>query len=346
MHRTELSPDAIIRAAEELGFSGVVSVASLGDPGPSLDLAFGLAERGHRVPNSVETRFAMASGCKGFTAVAIGLLIDAGKLELATQLGDCVPERRFKFAQVTIGQLLNHTSGVPDYFDEEVATDYAALWRDRPCYGMTKAENFLPLFADLPMKAPPGSGFHYCNSGFILLGLAIEALTGRDHRDFIQERIFAPSGMTRTGYFAMDALPENTATGYIEAGAQGWRSNIFAVPAIGGADGGAFTTAGDLRRFWTALLDGRLLKPATLERFLAPSVRVPERAGTYYGRGFWLRERSGQKVVAIEGADPGVALESQVTLQDRRVLTVLSNVGGGAEGMFRRVADCAGCDDG
>lgn len=331
------SRDAVIRAAQQCGFSGVVSVAPL-DEGPSLGLAFGLAERGHRVPNTVETRFAMASGCKGFTAVAIGQLIDAGKIELDTPLGDCVPERRFKFASVTIGQLLNHTSGVPDYFDEAVATDFAALWRDRPCYSMTRAEDFLPLFQDRPMQAAPGGGFHYCNAGFILLGLAIEALTGRDHRDFIQERIFAPCGMTRTGYFAMDALPENTATGYVEAGAQGWRSNIFAVPSIGGADGGAFTTAGDLRRFWSALLGGRLLQPATCERFLAPSVRVPERAGTHYGYGFWLREKRGQKIIALEGADPGVALESQVTLHDRRVLTVLSNRDGGAEQMFRAVA--------
>ena len=334
MEMADLQVDDIVRAAKAMDFSGVISVAS---PGPelSLDLAFGFAEHGHRVPNTVETRFAMASGCKAFTAVAVGMLIDEGRIGLETRLMDCVPGRAFRFApEVTIGQLLNHTSGVPDYFDEEVETDYAALWRTRPSYGMTQAADFLPLFEDRPMKAAPGSAFHYCNAGYVLLGLAIEALVGRDFRSFIAERIFAACGMRRSGYFALDALPQNTATGYVARGPEGWRSNIFSVPSVGGADGGAFTTVGDLLRFWTTLLDGRLLKPETVARFIAPSVHVGEREATDYGYGFWLRERRGQRIVAIEGADPGVALESQVMLHNGIIITVLSNVDDGAAALF------------
>jgi CubicO group peptidase (beta-lactamase class C family) len=262
------------------------------------------------------------------------MLIDEGRVGLDTKLADCVPDHVFKFGSVTIGQLLNHTSGVPDYFDEDVESDFAALWRERPSYRMTDPADFVPLFEHLPMKAKPGSGFHYCNSGFVLLALAIESLVDEDFSDFIAERIFDACGMTRSGYFALDALPENTATGYVNHGLGGWRSNIFAVPVIGGGDGGGYTTVGDMRRFWTALLGGKLLKPETLARFTAPTVRVTEREGTDYGYGFWLRARHGQRIVAVEGADPGANMESQVSLHNGIITTVLSNVDDGAGPMF------------
>ena len=205
---TDISAEDIARQVGETGFSGVVSLAPLGS-GPSLDLAFGLAERSHRIPNTVETRFAMASGCKIFTAMAVGSLIQEGRIGLDTTLADCVRSRQFHFGSaVTVGQLLNHTSGIPDYFSEEAESDYAALWRDRPCYRMTSIRDFLPLFENAPMKAPPGQGFLYSNAGFILLGLIVEELTGQEFREVVMERVIRPCGMTRTGYFALDALPD------------------------------------------------------------------------------------------------------------------------------------------
>ena len=270
----DLSVEEIARLVGETGFSGVVSLAPLGS-GQSLDLAFGLAERSHRVPNTVETRFAMASGCKIFTAMAVGSLIQEGRIGLDTPLADCVRSRQFHFGStVTVGQLLNHTAGIPDYCSEELGTDYAALWRERPCYRMTSVRDFLPLFENAPMKAPPGQGFLYCNAGFVLLGLVIEELTGRDFREVVAERIFRPCGMTRSGYFAMDALPDNTALGYLSEDESDRRTNIYSVPLIGGGDGGAFTTAQDMRLFWTSLLAGRVLARDWLDRFLAPSVQV------------------------------------------------------------------------
>ena len=102
----DISAEEIARLVGEAGFSGVVSLAPLGS-GASLDVAFGLAERSHKVPNTVTTRFAMASGCKIFTAVAVGLLIQEGKIGLDTPLADCVRSRQFHFGSaVTIGQLL------------------------------------------------------------------------------------------------------------------------------------------------------------------------------------------------------------------------------------------------
>ena len=327
----DISADEIARLVGESGFSGVVSLAPLGS-GPSLDLAFGLADRSHRVPNTVETRFAMASGCKIFTAMAVGSLIQEGRIGLDTTLAECVRSRQFHFGSaVTVGQLLNHTAGIPDYCSEELGTDYAALWRERPCYRMTSVRDFLPLFENAPMKAPPGQGFLYCNAGFILLGLVIEELTGRDFREVVAERIFGPCGMTRSGYFAMDALPDNTALGYLSEDEADRRTNIYSVPIIGGGDGGAFTTAQDMRLFWTSLLAGRVLSRDWLDRFLAPSVQVAERDESWhYGRGVWLRQDRGNWIVSVEGSDPGASLESQVWRSEGVILTVLSNTSDGA----------------
>lgn len=336
----DISADDVARIARENDFSGVISLAPLAG-GTLLELAFGHADRANRSPNTVETRFAMASGCKGFTAVAIWLLVEEGRIGLETRLSDCVSSRQFHFGSaVTIGQLLNHTSGVPDYFSEEIESDYGALWRERPSYSMRNTRDFLPLFETKPMKGMPGQGFLYNNAGFILLGLVVEELTGQDFRAFVAERILRPCGMARSGYFALDALPENCAQGYLSPDPAGFRTNIYAVPVIGGPDGGAFTTAGDLRRFWAAVLSGRLLKPATVERLIAPSVRVgDEYDDLHYGYGIWLRQTKEGWIVSLEGGDPGVALESLVWTQRGVVATVLSNVQDGAAEVSNRLAE-------
>jgi CubicO group peptidase (beta-lactamase class C family) len=336
MSIANIPADDVARKIEEMDFSGAISLAPLG-AGASLDLAFGFADRANLIPNTVETRFAMASGSKFFTALAVGLLIQDGKIELGTRLADCVRSRKFRFdSKITIAHLLSHTSGVPDYFNEDVQSDYAELWKMRPCYGMTSPSDFLPLFENEPMMALPGASFLYSNSGFILLGLVIEELTGSSFRDVIADGIFRPCGMTRTGFFAMDALPANTANGYVSHGENGWRTNIYSVPSIGAPDGGAFTTVGDLRLFWTSLLAGRVLSREMVDRFLSPSVQVKERDESWhYGYGVWLRTEREHWIASIEGSDPGVAMESQVWLSDGVAMTVLSNVQDGAWAVFQ-----------
>lgn len=137
--------------------------------------------------------------------------------------------------------------------------------------------------------------------------------------------------MARSGYFAMDALPDNTALGYLAEDESDRRTNIYSVASVGGGDGGAFTTAQDMRRFWTSLLAGRVLARDWLDRFLAPSVQVGERDESWhYGRGVWLRQERGNWIVSVEGSDPGASLESQVWLSNGVILTVLSNTADGA----------------
>ncbi len=308
-------------------FSGVVRVERGGEV--LLSRAFGFAERAARIANTPDTRLGTASGSKTFTAAAVALLVDEGRLSFDARLADCLPLRFPRFDPgVTVHHLLTHTAGIPDYFDESVMTDYAALWRDRPASSMRTPADFLPMFRDLPQVFPPGARFAYNNAGFIVLGLVVEHASGMPFARFVETRVFKPCGMADSGYFALDRLPERTALGYaIEEESGTWRANTGMLPVVGGPDGGAFTTAADMSRFWTALREERLLAPSTTRRMLTPHAPAPEEGeGAWYGYGVWLT-RNGPDVASVYalGADPGVRFRSSVHPgRDLRV-TVLGN---------------------
>ncbi|EQD44020.1 beta-lactamase, partial [mine drainage metagenome] len=223
------------------GFTGAVLVRQAGTV--VVAQGFGLANRSEGIPNDTETRFGIASGAKLLTAIAINQLVDAGRLTLDARLADCLPLSFSHFDPgVTVHHLLTHTAGVPDYFDEDVMEDYEALWVERPMYRMRRLEDFLPLFYDRPMQCGVGERFHYSNSGYILLGLVVEQVTHQPFADYVAEQVLAPAGMTQSGYFEMDALPPRTAQGYIDLPGGQWKTNIYSVPAKGGADGGVYVT--------------------------------------------------------------------------------------------------------
>jgi CubicO group peptidase (beta-lactamase class C family) len=227
---------------------------------------------------------------------------------------------------VTVLHLLTHTSGVPDYCDEELGDDFEALWLERPSYAMRTPRDFLPLFQNRAMKFRPGERFSYSNAGFILLGLIAAQAAGQSFTELIMARVLTPAGMADSGYFALDRLPERTATGYIEDG-DGWRSNIYAVPVVGQPDGGAFTTAPDMATFWAALREHRLLSPELTALMLRPHVAAG-REGRYYGLGVWL-QRQDETVTEwfVMGSDPGVALESGYFPARDVQISVLGNTG-------------------
>ncbi|HVN56181.1 MAG TPA: serine hydrolase domain-containing protein [Anaerolineaceae bacterium] len=316
-------------------FSGVIAIRR-GD-----DLLFscaeGLANRSAGLANTLATCFGMASGSKTFTAVAICYLIDQGQLTFDTRLKDCldVHFRRFD-PRVTIHHLLSHTSGIPDYFDEEVEDDYEALWKERPNYTFRTPSDFLPLFQSRPMKFTPGLRWAYSNAGYILLGLIVEKVSSLPFTHFVEENIFKPAGMVDSGYYSLDALPERTAVGYIEEKG-GFRSNIYSIPIVGGPDGGAFTTAADLTRFWDALLGARLLSPSTLAKMLASHAqRRPDNPEKGYGYGLWISLKPDRTVRAwtMLGEDPGAAFISTRYLADEVEFTLFGNLVPNAWGMY------------
>jgi CubicO group peptidase (beta-lactamase class C family) len=269
---------------------------------------FGLAHRAEAIPNTVGTRFGIASGTKTLTSIAVAQLVERGRFGFDTRLIDCVDVALPRLdPTVTIHQLLTHSAGIPDYFDEAVMDDYEALWRDRPTYAFRRPSDFLPLFADAPMKAAPGTTWTYNNAGYVLLGLVIEAASGLPFTTYVQRHVFEACGMTSSGFFPMDRLPRGTARGYVRDD-DGWRTNVFAVPIVGGPDGGAFTTAHDLAALWTALFAHRLVSEPMLARMVAAHWRVdPDDDTRHYGYGLWIRQRAGRvRAYTMVGEDPGV----------------------------------------
>lgn len=317
---------AITRQHERQPFAGVVSVRERGEV--VFERAFGLAHRAERIPNTTATRFGIASGTKTLTAIAVAQLVEGGRLAFDAPLADCIDAALPGFDPgVTLHHLLTHSGGIPDYFDEAVMDDYEALWRERPMYRFRTPSDFLPLFAQLPMKAAPGTTWAYNNAGYVLLGLAVERAAGMPFTDYVEQHVLRACGMSSSGFFPLDRLPGGTARGYLPTADGGWRTNAYAVPIVGGADGGAFTTAGDVAALWDALLGGRLVGEATLARMLTPHWRTgPEHDDGHYGYGLWIRQRDDQPVsFAMAGEDPGVAFSSRYFPGSGVLCTLLGN---------------------
>ena len=320
--------------ADLKGFSGAVSIVE--DEEVSFERAYGYADRTEKIENTVDTRFGIASGTKGFTALAIAKLIEEGKLAFETHAVDCIGiELPNVSPDVTISHLLSHTSGVGDYLDEEVIEDFDNLTLSVPWSDLKRLQDYVPMFVDLKMKFEPGVRFSYSNGGFILLGLIVEAVSGKRFRTFVEEAIFEKSGMDDSGFFSMDQLPEGTALGYIESD-DGWRTNEESLPIIGGSDGGVFSTVRDIQRFWNSLFRGDIVSLDIAETLLRPFTKVGEGGEDWYGRGFWSYVRGdGEPVYYLEGCDAGVSFKSLVKRSEYIVMTVMSNTSDGVWGIAK-----------
>lgn len=311
----------------DIRFAGAVLFQS--EREPKVAQGYGLANRSEVIPNTTRTRFGIASGCKIFTAVAICQLVQRGSLTFDTLLSELEIGQHTFDSGVTVHHLLTHTSGIPDYFDEELMSDFEELWKTTPMYSLTSPQHFLPLFQHNPMKYKPGARFSYNNAGFIVLGLIVEKLTGMSFTDYVEQHIFQPCGMKDSGYFRMDRLPERTAIGYIGNDAD-WRTNIYSLPIVGGPDGGAYTTVHDLAAFWHALLDNRLLSESLTDTLLFPHVQ--DSGELHYGYGVWMIRREDETFkYFVMGYDPGVIMQSSYYPQLKAEAHILSNVESGAD---------------
>lgn len=315
-------------------FSGVVLVVDRGTV--RYQRALGYANRSDQLPNTLTTRFGIASGTKTFTAVAIGQLVARGLLAFDQPLAMCagVP-LPWLHPGVTLHHLLTHTSGVPDYFDEAIMDDYAALWHSVPMYRIRRSADFLPLMQDRPMQFEPRARFHYNNGGYVLLGQVVEHIAGMSLPEYMAEHLFRAADMRDSGYFATDQLPARTAYGYVDdPQGPGWRTNFFAIPIIGGGDGGAYVTAPDVIAFWRALLNHTLMPAPLTQAMLTPHAVTEE--GMSYGYGLWMKQLpDGTQRYSMIGGDPGVSFRG-VCYPDRDLqIVAIGNVSSGAG----RIAD-------
>jgi CubicO group peptidase (beta-lactamase class C family) len=283
--------EALLRELEAADrFSGVVGVKQ-GDQELLLD-AFGCASRTWSIPTTVETRFDTASITKLFTAVATLQLVEQGAFALGTSVtGYLGLEETGISPAVTPYHLLTHTSGIADDADEEAGERYEDIFLERPNYSVIETADYLPQFVGKPPNFAPGEGCRYCNVSYVLLGLMIERATGGTYRSYVAEHVFAPAAMNRSEFFRMDVVEPDVAEG-VEAiededgGIVGWRRNIYSYPPIGGPDGGAHVTVGDLLRFHRAVTEGRLLGPALTAELLSPKARHSARGAGSHLMGF------------------------------------------------------------
>lgn len=329
--------EKVITVMNEIDFSGNVLVKRNNDL--LQQHSNGFANRTHEILINEQTRFGIASGCKIFTAVAICQLVEKGQLSFESKLPEIlgIPFPRFDPA-ITIHHLLTHTAGIPDYFDEEVMEDFAELWVEKPMYLMRNGRDFLPLFQHERMKMAVGERFHYNNAGYILLGLVVEQLSGMGFDEYVTENIFKRAGMEQSGYFELDALPSNTALGYIKKDDGSWKSNIYSVPVKGGADGGAFVTAEDMQRFWHALMTFELLGEAMTQRLLTPYIHTDDDYDRFYGYGVWI-DKTGDCISKyhVMGYDPGVSFHSAYYPETGLISVVCSNKSEGAFDVFKEI---------
>ena len=316
-------------------FSGVISAKQ--DDKVIFENSYGYANRSHRVENKINTRFGIASGCKLLTAIAIGQLVERGKITFKTYLKDCL-DITFKHfdSNITVEHLLNHSSGIPDYFDEEVMDDYSELWQERPMYNIRSLKDFLPLFQDRNMEFKSGEKFKYNNSGFIVLGLIIEQQSGMTFVEYVTKNILEACDMKDSGYFYSNKLPENTALGYVKEDCGEWRSNIYDLPIIGGPDGGLFTTVGDFSKLWSSILNYNILSKGIVNTMFKPQNQVNNTL--YYGYGVWIiKENEEIFKYFVMGFDPGVRMFSSYYPKDNIEVTIIGNTEFGAGDISRAI---------
>jgi CubicO group peptidase (beta-lactamase class C family) len=277
------------------------------------------------------TKFGIASGTKLFTALGIGRLIDEGMLSLTTTMKEIDKDfRYFVDENATILNLLTHTSGIYDYYDEEKITDYDNYSVEIPWFQLTTPSDYLPLFKSRRMKSRPNEQYSYSNGGFVLLGIIIEKISGQLFRDFMDENVLRPAGMHNSGFYAFNDLPEDTASGYLK---DRKTTNIYALPIRGGGDGGMYTTADDLKSFWQMLFVRKVLSPRLTDEYLKTQWTFNETEG--YGCGVY-RKLDGS-AFWIVGGDAGVGFFSRHISSDNTTISVLSNVTDGEESMVKNI---------
>jgi CubicO group peptidase (beta-lactamase class C family) len=300
-------------------FSGVAVVRSHGRE--VFSLARGTRDAATAAPVSRATRFGMASGSKMFTAVAILQLAQAGKLSLDDPLSKHLPDfpnREFA-ARATLHQLLTHTAGAGDYWDDE----YEKAWD-----GIADLKSMLP-FVVKNLEPASNGRYGYSNSGYILLGLVVESLSGQSYYDYVQKHIVGPAKMVSTNFPRRGDAASDLARPYdpkMDAGA--------VVPGIylpvhlgarGSSAGGAATTADDMLRFADALRGGLLLDSRHFELMTTPHVVMGESRAWSYGYGLIIDSRDGSVSYGHGGTARGTQFEFKIFPERDAVMVVMSN---------------------
>lgn len=268
--------DQQARAYYELNrFNGAVLVAQSGKP--LLAKGYGMANAEWSIPVTPDAKFRLGSITKQFTAMAVLLLAEEGKLSVDDPVRRHWSEAPAAWRDITVHQLLTHTSGI---FNYTALPAYVRNMRQ----GKSPAE-ILKQLEDRPLEFAPGTQMKYSNSGYLLLGLIIEKVSGMSYAEFVRQRIFLPLGMHDTGYDSDTTVIPRRASGYERIGSQ-LRNAPFLDMSIPHAAGALYSTCLDLLKWDAALREQRLLNADSYRRYFTPEKND-------YAYGWIVRERNG-----------------------------------------------------
>lgn len=290
-------------------FSGVILVAK-GDR-ILFEQGYGYADIEHRAPNRPDTLFQIASVSKPYTAAAILLLAERGKLDLRAPLGRILPDYP-NGAKLSIHHLLTHSSGIPNIND---FPEYDAI-QQRP----HQPAELVEIFKSKPLEFEPGSRFGYSNSNYNLLAFIIEKVSGETYGAFLEREIFGPLKLGSTGHRgSMSRIVPGLAEGYAPEGALGLQRAAYLDWSVKAGNGSLYSDARGILRFVRAAHRGRLLKPASAAASFTP--QLPN-----IGYGWFLSEANGREIHHISGRSPGWTAQVDHYVKDEVSVIVLSNL--------------------
>jgi D-alanyl-D-alanine carboxypeptidase len=319
--QTQLSADVTEKidklVADTLSRTGVpsASVAVVKDGQIAYVKAYGDARLEPKLPAQSQMRYSIGSISKQFTAAAILLLQEQGKLSLDDKVSKYVPDLT-RANEVTIRQLLSHTSGYQDYWPQ----DYVMPMMLQP----VTAQKIMEMWAKKPLDFDPGTKWQYSNTNYVIAGVIIEKVSGMPLLKFLQQKVFTPLQMTSVMDTDQEKLGDTDPTGYLRYAlgplrpapkeGKGW---LFAAGELA-------MPAQDLARWDISIMDQKLLKPASYSE-LATDVRLKNGVATQYGLGVSVNSQGGHRALSHGGEVSGFTAQNVVYPDDRAAIVVLTN---------------------
>jgi CubicO group peptidase (beta-lactamase class C family) len=297
-----------------------VSLAVLRDGKIIKASGYGLANLELNVPVTAESVFHSESVGKTFTAVGVLILVEEGKVGLDDKITKYFPGSPTIWKEVTVRQLMTHTSGI---------TDYAGEFSGKPLVNFRQdytEDELVHIIASRPLDFPPGEKRMYSNSGYMLMGPLIRRVTGKNWADFLQERIFGPLGMTSTRVISEADIIPNRTSGYHLVNGQ-WKNTDWIAPSLNTtADGTLYTNVLDMAKWDEALSTEKILKRTTIDQMWVP---IKLNNGTTFPQGLCFRidDINGHRLAWKDGVFQGYTTIMSRYLDDHLTVVVLTNLG-------------------
>lgn len=278
---------------------------------------YGFADLENEVPATEHTVYRVGSITKQFTAAAIMLLVERGKLSLDDELTKFLPDYPTTGHRITVDRLLTHTSGIKGY------TEMAKFW-EQSRLDLTH-DQMIALFSAEPFEFAPGERYQYNNSAYYLLGLIVEKVSGQSYADFLKQHVFGPLGLTETHYLDESPIVKHRAEGYEVRSGTVMNDDPLSMK-LPYAAGSLGSNVLDLMKWQTALVANRLLKPESYARMQTPAT-LNDGSRTTYGYGLGMGVMEGRRKVAHGGGINGFRTQLAYYPDDRLIVVVLCNTG-------------------